>query len=203
MTLNLSLTFEDQYQLWNLVYPARIFKDERWTGRFASNDRALPSETAAFPELIFNLSEFDSGSLIWCESAADALLTKKIHIASNYTSYILFDKESEQFVVITSWDYKNGYIPDNSDSISIEMVVMSTTSDSLTGDEYSTLIEPFITKNNGSVLGAADYQGSDHSSHFHHMLRCEINLAVRDIDTFFDEITNSDSGYKLLWRVLS
>lgn len=106
MALTLTFDFEDSSLLYHTGMAAAVFRDEDQAGRFDYVGRNKPAHS--MPDMALALPEYDQGSLLWCGSAGDALLLKKIHEAAGHTALLLGDNYAEDdegvYVVLTSWD---------------------------------------------------------------------------------------------------
>jgi len=102
MGLTLDFNFEDSYSLWVTAASSALFREEE-LGRF----EPLRGTKDVYPDLLISSPEFDAGSVLWCETASDALLLEKLHRAAGHQAQRLWDTASggsSGFVVLTTWN---------------------------------------------------------------------------------------------------
>ncbi len=73
----------------------------------SADDRFSPKEDVLVESLLTSPA-FEEGSVLWCETAADALLLQKIHLAAGLEAYFLYDDYADEghahHAVLTTWN---------------------------------------------------------------------------------------------------
>ena len=196
MPLTLTLDFEDSHYLYHTAVDAMLLRDEEQAGRFNYAGKPRPENT--LPDLLIAMPDYDEGSLMWCASAGDALLLKKIHEAEGHTAVVLVDKFAENHdevsVVLSSWNMREGETPLSETPVVAEIVLHGEEDDDL--DELRTLAFTAI-RQVGEVLGEPNVE--DHGDHFHLTVIFEApGLAVRDIVATTAKAVSCAVGYSII-----
>lgn len=166
MTLSLTFDLEDSALLFHTGMPSSAFREEDQTGRF--DNIGKNKAESSMPELVIASPSYDDGSILWCSTATDALLLKKIHLASGYEAVILWDNygenNSDVYVVLTSWNLNEDDLELTSDEIVAELVTMGDESESR-NEIVEGISNHLSTYSNVERLGAPNID--DHGDHFH------------------------------------
>lgn len=196
MSISLTFTLEEAEILFYSGTAASDFRDERAVGRFVPANRSGSEEVML--ELILASPQFDNGSMLWCASAGDALLLKKIHEAYGYEAYILGDQaadsEREYYTVLTSWNIYGDIADLTEDPIVAELMVSGSLEPGHPGPDG---VREWLHEQEVEILGEPEVE--DHQDHFHStlLLKCP-GTKLQLLASGLSDLTHATVGYKVV-----